>query len=166
MTRYRRILTGEPVPVAASVPPGEEQGGKDGQGEVSPAKSTVAATPQAPRSQAGNNHSRLADPRPDLPDSELYQDLLMLALANDAKAKTPGKLLGAFHGMRCAGTALEQTPKGGYKLRPVVGEEAWPSEADYRAACKKYLDPIRQEVLSTLKSLRIRTGEVTPWQAR
>jgi hypothetical protein len=99
----------------------------------------------------GREEIVFSDPRPDLDDgsgleSYLWADLLsiMFKINKDA-ART-------IHGFRCQGCRLVKGEKI-YVIRPQIGPDGWESQEEYDKAKKKYLEPIRGDVLLALKRL-------------
>lgn len=91
------------------------------------------------------------DPRPDLGDgneSILWSELFAHAqsINND--------LFYTLHGFRCQGTRLVPGTGGGWVMRPEIGDENWESKEEYDTWKKKYLEPVRRDVVWALKRLR------------
>lgn len=89
------------------------------------------------------------DPRPDLGDemeSLTWADFLATAY------RINKNLFYVVHGFRCQGTRLIRR-EDGWVMRPEIGENAWDSEESYSEWKKKYLEPIRRDVIFALKKL-------------
>ena len=99
----------------------------------------------------GREEIVFSDPRPDLDDgsgleSYLWADLLSIMFKiNKEAART-------IHGFRCQGCRLVKGDKI-YVIRPQIGPDGWESQEEYDKAKKKYLEPIRGDVLLALKRL-------------
>lgn len=93
------------------------------------------------------------DPRPDLPGSALWGQLLRLAAGDaDDPAGTYGRLKAA----RACGALLERRGNG-WKLSPTIDpseqDSVWATEADWQADAKKWLRPRAQEIAALLRQL-------------
>ena len=90
--------------------------------------------------------STVLDPRPDLTeDSETWVQLLGMAGDNE--------LGWTLQGFRCYGTRLIKG-KRSYLLRPLVGDELWPSPEAYAACRERYLRPHETELVTLLRALK------------
>ena len=95
-----------------------------------------------------NNVPRHLDPRPDLSgDSALWDRLLSLA------AQRSSFLAATLHGFRCQGTIITTLPSGRYALRPLIGDNGWPSEEAYTRDKAAWLEPYRNEIALLLRTL-------------
>lgn len=155
MARYKRILTGEPVPRSIQQTTFFEQ---------------PSSPPPPATSQAESRPGTIQDPRPDLAeDSGLWPQVFTLALALDVKAKRNKALFAALHGMRIHGTRLVKSEKTGKLVfRPLIGKDAWASETEYKQAADEYLRPFDQDMKELLRQLNrgdvgAETRENCPW---
>ena len=94
------------------------------------------------------------DPRPDLPGSDLWSDLLRLAAGDaDDPAGTYGRLKAA----RACGAVL-QWHGDRWRLAPTIDpheqDSVWSTEADWQADARKWLRPRAQEIVALLRQLR------------
>lgn len=91
------------------------------------------------------------DPRPDLGDEN--ESILWCELFSYAHGINKN-LFYALHGFRCQGTRLVPGSSGGWVMRPEIGGDSWASQEEYDEWKKKYLEPVRRDVVCALKKLR------------
>jgi len=87
------------------------------------------------------------DPRPDLPDTDLWINFLMIAQLVDEQ------LAHILHGFRCAGARLIRT-NNGYALRPEFNKDSlWDNQGEYDRDKKQYLVSYTKEIVELLNKL-------------
>jgi len=91
-----------------------------------------------------------SDPRPDL--DRLYHDGGLWAQLLAISHRKDPILSGTLHGFRCQGTKLEKG-SGGYVIRPVIGDAAWPDQRAYDRDRERYLIPHRARLTELLDEL-------------
>lgn len=99
------------------------------------------------------------DPRPDLPDSDLWARLLLLASGD---ASDPHSTYGRLLGARACGAVLERRGKG-WKLAPTLDPSerlsVWADEPAWQADAERWLRPRAAEITALLAQLPPPTGE-------
>jgi hypothetical protein len=98
----------------------------------------------------GKTEKAFFDPRPDLGDgveSLAWADLLATSFRFNKN------LFYVLHGFRCQGTRLIRNDNGAWVMRPEIGPNSWESQEAYDQWKKKYLEPLRREVILVLKKL-------------
>ena len=89
----------------------------------------------------------MEDPRTDLPDTELWKTLLVIAMLVDEQ------LAHILHGFRCAGARLIKT-NAGYVLRPEFNKDSlWDNQVEYDQDKKQYLMVYGNNIVDCLNRL-------------
>jgi hypothetical protein len=98
------------------------------------------------------------DPRSDITSDHHHWELILhnaKALFNTPKPVNdagPSTLFAILHGLRCAGAKIEET-KQAYKLLP--GEEEFVDPAEWEATKRRWLDPVKDDLVSLFKQCKI-----------
>ena len=99
------------------------------------------------------------DPRPDLPGSELWARLLLLASGD---ADDPSGVYGRLLACRACGGLLEWRGKG-WRLAPTLDPReqvsVWAIEADWQADAERWLRPRSRGIMARLRQLPGPEGE-------
>lgn len=89
----------------------------------------------------------MEDPRPDLTDTELWANFLMIAMLADEQ------LAYILHGFRCAGARLLKS-NSGYIMRPEFNKDSlWDNQAEYDKDKRQYLIGYTDKIIDCLNRL-------------
>ena len=107
--------------------------------------------------------TNIIDPRPEVPDSPLWQRLLTL-MSQACCPYTPYAALSeSLTAMRQNGTTLKRLNSGIYGLRPQTGKGCWKNEAAYKQKAAELLKPHHEQLVELLQVFTVRVETELDW---
>lgn len=102
--------------------------------------------------------TNIIDPRPEVPDSPLWQRLLTL-MSQACCSYTPYAVLHEpLLTIRQGGTTLKRLDNGAYGLRPQIGRGCWENATAYKAKATELLQPHHEQLVELLQAFTIRVN--------